>query len=116
MYVFFLPVQFVVHDLIHVRICELDVIAVGIDEVTEIESIADVHEQTSLSISVSECHFRIQIPVLIGRSSSLIAYDGCVYQVAVTYERHVPQSPETNVSVIRRTARLHRAKGREGEW
>lgn len=98
----FLPVQLVVHDLVYVRISKSNVVGVGIDEMTEIEPIADVHKQASLSISLGECHFRVQVAILVGRSGCLVCYDRCIDQVAVTDERHVPESPETDVSVIRR--------------
>lgn len=94
----FLPVQFVVRDLIYFWIGKPDVVGIGIDEVAEFEPVVDVHEQAPLSISVSEGHFRIQIGILVGRSGRLVRYNGRVDQVAVTDERHVPQSPETNVS------------------
>lgn len=92
-----LPVKFVVHDLIHFWIGKLNVVGIGIDEVAEFEPVTDVHEQTPLSVSVSEGHFRIQIGILVGRSGRLVRYNGRVDQVAVTDERHVPESPETNV-------------------
>lgn len=93
-----LPVQLVVYDLIHVRINELDVVAIGIDEVAELEPVADVHEQALLPVPVGECHFRVQVATLVGRPGRLVCYDRRVDQVAVTDERHVPQSPETDVS------------------
>lgn len=92
------PVLLVVNDLVHVRISELNVVGIGIDEVTEIEPVADIHKQASLSVCIGECHLRVQVAILVGRSSRLVRYDGRVDQVAVTDERHVPQSPETGIS------------------
>lgn len=70
----------------------------------KLEPVADVHKQASLSVSVSERHLRVQVAILVGRSGRLICYDRCVDQVAVTDKWHVPQSPETDISVIRRIA------------
>lgn len=92
------PVQFVVYDLIHVRIGELNVIGIRIDQVAELEPVADVHEQTTLPVSVGKCHLRVQVAMLIGWPGHLARYDRRVDQVAVTDEWHVPQSPETDIS------------------
>lgn len=97
MNVSFLPVQLVVHNLIHVRISKLDIIGIRIDEMTKVEPIVEIHEEASLSICSGKSHFRIQIGILVGRSGRLVCYNGRVDQVAVTDEWHVPQSPETDV-------------------
>lgn len=55
----FLPVQFVIYDLIHVRMGKLNIVRVGIDEVAELESVTDVHEQASLTITSSKRHLRV---------------------------------------------------------
>lgn len=93
----FLPIQLVVHNLIHVWIRKPDVVGIRIDEMTKVEPIVEVHEEASLSICPGESHFRIQIGILVGRSDRLVCYNGRVDQVAVTDEWHVPQSPETDV-------------------
>lgn len=104
MNVSFLPVQLIFYDLIHVRINESDVVGIGIDEMAELESVIDVHKQAPLSISVGECHLRVQLASLVGWSGRLVCYNRCVDQVAVTDERHVPQSPEIGINVIQRIA------------
>lgn len=93
-----LPVQLVVHNLVHIRVGKLNVVGSRIDEMAEFESVVEVHEQALLSVSLGEGQFRIQIDILVGRSSRLVCYNGCVDQVTATDERHVPQSPETDVS------------------
>lgn len=97
MNVSFFPIQLVVHNLIHVRIGESDIVDVRINEVTKIESVVDVHEQSSLPISMGERHLCVQIPDLVGRTGRLVLYDGRIDQIAITHKRHVPQSPETEV-------------------
>lgn len=97
MNVSFLPIQLVVHNLVHVRIGKFNVVGIRIDEMTKVEPIIQIHEEASLSISPSESHFRIQIGILVGRSGRLVCYNSRVDQVAVTDEWHVPQSPETDV-------------------
>lgn len=91
-----LPIQLVVHDLIHVRMGEPDVVGIGIDEVAEVEPIIEVHEEASLPVRPRESHLRVQLGVLVGRPGRLVRYNGRVDQVAVTDERHVPQSPGTD--------------------
>lgn len=98
------PVQLVVYDLVHVRIGEPNVVTIGIDEMAEFQPVTDVHKETFLSVSAGERHLRVQVAVLVRRPCRLVRYNRRVDQVAVTDERHVPQSPETNVNVIRRTA------------
>lgn len=93
-----LPVQLVVYDLVHVWISKPDVVGVRIDEVAELESVAEVHEEAPLSVTLGEGHIRIQIGIFVGWSGRLVGYNSRVDQVAVTHERHVPESPETDVS------------------
>lgn len=85
-----LPVEFVVHDLVHVWISQSNVIGIGIDEMAEVEPVADVHKQASLPVSVGERHLRVQVAILVGRSGRLVCYDRRVDQVAVSDERYVP--------------------------
>jgi len=51
-----LPVQLVVYDLVHVRINELNIIAIRIDEMAEFEPIADIHKEAPSPITLSEGH------------------------------------------------------------
>ncbi|KYQ59100.1 hypothetical protein ALC60_01935 [Trachymyrmex zeteki] len=104
MNVSFLPVQLIFYDLVHVRIDESDVVGIGIDEMAEFEPVIDIHKQAPLSISMGECHLRVQVASLIGWPGRLVCYNRRVDQVAVTDEWHVPQSPETGINVIRRIA------------
>ncbi|KYN07787.1 hypothetical protein ALC62_01298 [Cyphomyrmex costatus] len=101
MNVSFFPVQFIFYDLVYVWINESGVIGVRINEMTELKPIIDVHKQTPLSISMGECHLRVQVASLVDWSGRLVCYDRRVDQVAVTDKRHVPQSPETGINVIR---------------
>lgn len=93
-----LPIQLVVHNLIYVRISEFNIVGIGINEVTEIESVADVHKETLLSVSVSERHFCVQVADLVRRTSRFVLYDGRIDQVTISHKRYVPQSPETDVT------------------
>lgn len=91
-----LPVQFVVHDLVHIRIGESNVVGIEIDQMAEFEPVTDVHEQTTQPVSVGERHLRVQVAILVGRPGRLVHYDRRIDQVAVTDKWHVPQSPETD--------------------
>lgn len=88
----FLPVEFVVEHLVHVRVGQRDVEALRIDKVAKVQSVVYVHEDVALTIREGERHLRVKVRFDVGRTGGFVLQESRVDEVTAADERNVPET------------------------
>lgn len=67
-----IPVALVVEQLVDLGVRQRDVVGVRVHQVSEVKSIAYVHEYVPATIRVGEGHVRVEVGFAVGRPGRLV--------------------------------------------